>query len=163
MEPLKINIEVSLSDRTLETLRNCVTAVASTLIIQNVAENTGKIPAEEAPEMVTVARAAAASIVTGRNKAVSGPQTKETEKAPAPAGEAAPAAPEAPTEEPQAQAAETPAEISDPDLRAVVQQAKKRVGAQAIRAVFAKFNIEVSIDCPQERRAELVDELNALK
>jgi hypothetical protein len=53
-------------------------------------------------------------------------------------------------------------EISDADLRQVVKAAKDRVGAKPIRDVFASMDISSSVECPQERRSELVAKLNKL-
>ena len=68
---------------------------------------------------------------------------------------------------PQA-APETPAqakteEISDTALREAVKAAKDRTSAKAVREIFAKFNIAASIECPQERRSDLMAALESLK
>lgn len=152
MEPLKINIEVSLSNGTLEALRRCVTAVTAAIITNHIAHGE-KIAEDDAKAAI----AAAFNLVEGseaENGAAQAPQNEETEEAPAESGDAAPAAPEAPAAEART--------YTDPELRAVVKEAKTRTSAQHVREVFAKFDIATSIDCPQERRAELVDALNAL-
>ena len=74
------------------------------------------------------------------------PQTTEA-PAPAPAVEFAPEAPE---------------EITDEQLRVVVKSVRDKSTPAAVRETFAQFGIKTSIECPQERRAELVDRLNEL-
>lgn len=54
-------------------------------------------------------------------------------------------------------------EITDADLRAVVKEAKDRAGVKAVRDCFAKFNISSSMECPADRRTELVAALENLK
>lgn len=54
-------------------------------------------------------------------------------------------------------------EITDADLRQAVKAAKDAVGAKPIREVFASFGISSSVECPQERRSDLVAALNKLK
>ena len=54
-------------------------------------------------------------------------------------------------------------EITDADLRAVVKEAKDRAGVKAVRDCFAKFNIASSMECPADRRTELVAALENLK
>lgn len=60
--------------------------------------------------------------------------------------------------------AQAPHPISDPELREAVKAANRRegVGPSAVRQVFSDFGISTSIDCPQSRRAELLNALNAL-
>ena len=55
-----------------------------------------------------------------------------------------------------------PKEITDADLRQAVKAAKDRVGAKPIREVFSAMGITSSVECPQERRSELVAKLNGL-
>jgi len=62
----------------------------------------------------------------------------------------------------QAPAAAAPAEISDASLRQATKAAKDKVGADAIRALFQEFEIPNSTACPQERRSELMGRLNKL-
>ena len=54
-------------------------------------------------------------------------------------------------------------EITDADLRAVVKEAKDRAGVKAVRDCFATFNISSSMECPADRRTELVAALENLK
>ena len=54
-------------------------------------------------------------------------------------------------------------EITDADLRAVVKEAKDRAGVKAVRDCFATFNISSSMECPVDRRTELVAALENLK
>ena len=75
------------------------------------------------------------------------------------APEAAPAAePDMPDSTP-----EPAKEITDADLRAVVKEAKDRAGVKAVRDCFATFNISSSMECPVDRRTELVAALENLK
>lgn len=64
---------------------------------------------------------------------------------------------------PKPQPQPEPKEITDADLRQAVKAAKDRVGAKPIREVFSAMGITSSVECPQERRSELVAKLNELK
>jgi hypothetical protein len=87
-------------------------------------------------------------------------------KTPKPAAPAEPVAkdpePVAKDPEPVADMPVEVAEISDEELRALVKKAKNASSPTDVRAVFAEFGIRTSIDCPQERRADLVARLNKL-
>lgn len=56
------------------------------------------------------------------------------------------------------------APVTDTELRAVVTETRQRVGSAApIRAMMAeKYGIKLSTECPQERRAEFINDLKAL-
>lgn len=82
----------------------------------------------------------------------------ETKPAPKPETKEAPA-PEAPAEAPAP--AET-AEISDEELRAIIKETRTASSPAAVRALFNEFGIKTSIECPMERRAELVAKLKKL-
>lgn len=43
-----------------------------------------------------------------------------------------------------------------------VKAAKDKSGIDAVRALFAKYGIQASRDCPAEKRPDLLSELNAL-
>ena len=75
------------------------------------------------------------------------PETKE-----APAPEAAPAEAAAPEA----------TEISDEELRAIIKETRTASSPAAVRALFNEFGIKTSIECPMERRAELVAKLKKL-
>ncbi len=77
------------------------------------------------------------------------PETKEDAPAPAPAPE--------PQPEP-----EKPAEITDEALRALIKEVRTATSPAAVRGLFNEFGIKTSIECPMERRAELVDRLKKL-
>lgn len=77
------------------------------------------------------------------------PETKEDAPAPAPDP--------APQPEP-----EKPAEITDEALRALIKEVRTATSPAAVRGLFNEFGIKTSIECPQERRAELVDRLKKL-
>lgn len=82
----------------------------------------------------------------------------ETKPAPKPETKEAPA-PEAPAESPAP--AET-TEISDEELRAIIKETRTASSPAAVRALFNEFGIKTSIECPMERRAELVAKLKKL-
>lgn len=141
MEPLKINIEVSLSKETLAVLRALVGAKESTGF---------DIPAPQ-PEPEQPKR-----------------RTKKTEPAPAPeAPQPDPAPSQAddddlpPDDAPAPEKKPTPSEA---DARAAVKAAKDRgVSPKVIRSYMQEsFGIASSVDCPAERRQELIEGLNKL-
>ena len=83
------------------------------------------------------------------------PATVETRPA-APASR--PELPAKPAEEPKAP------EIDNMTLNKAVKDAQGRgVEADVIRGVFAKYGIKSSRDCPGDKRAALLSELNALQ
>jgi len=83
------------------------------------------------------------------------PPTVETRPA-APASR--PELPAKPAEEPKAP------EIDNMTLNKAVKDAQGRgVEADVIRGVFAKYGIKSSRDCPADKRAALLSELNALQ
>lgn len=75
--------------------------------------------------------------------------------------DAAPKAQAAPAPKPEP-APETPSIITDEDLRALIKETRTRTSPQAVRALFNEFGIKTSIECPDDRRSELVRRLNAL-
>ena len=84
------------------------------------------------------------------------PETKEDPKPEEKPEEAAPAAVEAPEET---------KEISDEELRDIVYTVRKAKpgNPQEIKnVIFPEFGIKTSIECPMERRAELVARLKQL-
>ena len=85
-------------------------------------------------------------------------QPVETKPAPKPETKEAPAPEAAPAEE---QAAD-PKEISDEELRAIIKETRTASSPAAVRALFNEFGIKTSIECPMERRAELVAKLKKL-
>ena len=80
-----------------------------------------------------------------------------------PAGSPAPKVQEAPApvQKPEP-APEAPSVITDEDLRALIKETRTRTSPQAVRALFNEFGIKTSIECPDDRRPELVRRLNAL-
>lgn len=136
MEPIKINIEVALSQPTLAVLEKLIGAPAVKT----------PTPAPEAPK-----------------------ETKKEKKAqPAPQPDPQPA-PVAEDDDDLPPGNETPAPAPKPmpteaDARQAVKAAKDRgVNAKAIRSYMQEtFGIASSVDCPEERRQELIDGLNAL-
>ena len=83
-------------------------------------------------------------------------QPVQTKPAPQPETKEAPAPEAAPAEEEQAA---DPKEISDEELRAIIKETRTASSPAAVRALFNEFGIKTSIECPMERRAELVAKL----
>lgn len=91
--------------------------------------------------------------------AVQEPKRPVSSDSPAPAPASEPDMPDFTANEP---ANEPAKEITDANLRQIVKEAKDRAGAKPIRAVFAEMGIASSVECPQERRSELVAKLRKL-
>jgi len=86
------------------------------------------------------------------------PRKPEVKKDPVPAQPAEDPKPEQPEEAP-----EKAKEITDSELRVFIKGIRDQVGSnKAIWDVFADFGIKTSIECPMERRAELMERLNKL-
>lgn len=85
-------------------------------------------------------------------------QPVETKPAPKPETKEAPAPEAAPAEA----AAPEATEISDEELRAIIKETRTASSPAAVRALFNEFGIKTSIECPMERRAELVAKLKKL-
>ena len=138
MEPLKINIEVSLSEATIAALKGMFGA-------QIIA-----VPAkvdEPAPEPKKAAKAAAKAA------------EPMPDPAPAPAADDDDLPPDdapAPVKE-----AKVPTEA---EMRAAIQATRKRgVAAKTIKDYIRDtFGVETSVECPEERRQELMDGLEKL-
>ena len=79
-----------------------------------------------------------------------------------------PAVPEKPAETPKSESAPAPeapaaeAPIDNMVLMNATKAAKERGQADAIRALFAKYGIASSRECPQDKRKALLSDLNAL-
>lgn len=129
MEPIKINIEVALSQPTLAVLEKLIGAPAVKT----------PTPAPEAPK-----------------------ETKKEKKA-QPDPQPAPVV-EDDDDLPPADAPTPKKMPTEADARQAVKAAKDRgVTAKAIRSYMQEtFGIASSVDCPEERRQELIDGLNAL-
>ena len=67
----------------------------------------------------------------------------------------------APAPEPEP-APEEPTEITDEALRALIKEVRTATSPAAVRGLFNEFGIKTSIECPQERRSELVARLKKL-
>ena len=85
------------------------------------------------------------------------PETKPEPRKPEVKGDPDPAPAPEPEPEP-----EKPAEITDEALRALIKEVRTATSPAAVRGLFNEFGIKTSIECPQERRAELVDRLKKL-
>ena len=135
MEPIKIQIEVNLGEATLDILKTFAPALGASEV---------KKPAP-APEKK--AKPAAAP-------------------APAPVAEPAPAEPVMEDLPPDDAPDPTPAKPTptEDDARQAVKAARSRgVTAKAIKDYMKEsFNIATSVECPAERRQELIDGLNGL-
>ena len=79
-----------------------------------------------------------------------------------------PAVPEKPAESPKPESAPAPeapaaeAPIDNMVLMNATKAAKDRGQADAIRALFAKYGVASSRECPQDKRKALLSDLNAL-
>ena len=143
MDPVQININVSLdiTDRTAAFIQDLLGARA-------------KAPAPQ-------------------RKPAPKPETKPEPRVPETKEDPQPEAPQQPVEEapvpapqePAAAPAEEDLPISDEELRQVVFAARKAKpgNPQEIKnVIFPEFGIKTSMECPVERRAELVARLNKL-
>lgn len=135
MEPLKINIEVSLSEATIAALKGIFGAqiIAAPAKVE-----------EPAPEPKKAA--------------------KKAEPAPAPQPEPAPTVDDDDLPPSNAELAEKAAAAAVPteaEMRAAIQATRKRgVAAKTIRQyIHDTFGVETSVECPESRRQELIDGL----
>jgi hypothetical protein len=140
MEPLKINIEVSLSEATIAALKGIFGAqiIAAPAKVE-----------EPAPEPKKAA--------------------KKAEPAPAPQPEPAPAPTVddddlPPSNAELAEKAAAAAVPTEAEMRAAIQATRKRgVAAKTIRQyIHDTFGVETSVECPESRRQELIDGLAKL-
>lgn len=147
MDPIKINIEVNLGEATLTLLKAFAPGAAGH------PTNEATKTESPAPQLVK-------------------PTEKCEEPAPAPASETQPAPAEAPAsalaadddlppDDAPAPAKKTPTED---DARQAVKAARSRgVTAKTIKDFMKEtFDIASSVECPAERRQELIDGLNKL-
>ena len=97
---------------------------------------------------------AALQALTGRPSQPSverpNPQKVETKPAPAP-------------EVKQPEVAPANEEISDEALRALIKETRTATSPAAVRNLFNEFGIKTSIECPMDRRPDLVARLRNLK
>lgn len=140
MEPLKISIEVSLSSETLDVLKALIGPDEQPGF--DIPEKKTKEGPEPQPEKKATKPAGTSPDGTGVG--VEDDDDLPADDAPSPR-KAAPAPTEA-------------------DARAAVKAAKDRgVTPKAIRSFMQdSFGITSSVDCPEERRQELIDGLNRL-
>lgn len=148
METIKINIEVNLGEATLAVLDRLLTA----------AQN-APVAAQATPVVETPAPAP--------KKAKKAAETPQPEPAPAPAPE--PAVDEEPVEDLPPDDAPDPAPKkaaapTEADARMAVKSARDRgVSAKVIREYMqTSFGIASSVECPEDRRQELIDGLAKL-
>lgn len=137
MEPLKINIEVSLSEATIAALKGIFGAqiIAAPAKVE-----------EPAPEPKKAAK-----------KAEPAPEP-QPEPAPAPTVDDDDLPPSNAELAEKAAAAAVPTEA---EMRAAIQATRKRgVAAKTIRQyIHDTFGVETSVECPENRRQELIDGL----
>jgi hypothetical protein len=140
MEPLKIQIEVSLSEATITGLKDLMVSATLPALLRAVPPGAVHDMAEAMKQAVSSAQA---------------------EQSPTPAVKAAETTQNAPKKEAEAP---VPAEIPDLTLFEAVKAAQKerKVAPATVRKVFAEFGIETSSQCPQERRAELLQRISLL-
>lgn len=147
MEPIKIQVEVSLSGETLDVLRQFAPDMP-----QDVYDGTRQ-------DLKTMVQSIVVDFLKSLKKEAKKPVAEteaETEQPAAAEENHAPAAPEA-------SAVPETKPVSDGDLRQAVKAAKDRTSAKAVREVFATFGIEASVECPQDRRPDLMAALANLK
>lgn len=139
MSNITINLKMRLDGASMKTLASILAACA---------DSEGTITMGDDPTPVS------GSVALARQTNQVGQSRPPVPAKPDPAPEKAPEAPG----EPKAP------EIDNMTLNAAVKGAQGRgVLPDTIRAVFAKYGIKSSRDCPTDRRAELLTELNALK
>ena len=159
MEPLKINVEVSLSENTIAALRGIAIAISSVMMSNNLDKHLSN---EEDKEKV------AEAIVNQQRDLQESIITRKAEEA-APAEETA-ASTESNSDLPGDLPGDLPEDdaISDDELIDATRKAVSGVKAKGkspvfIRTeIFAKYGISESKACPQEHRRELIDELKKL-
>lgn len=147
MDPIKINIEVEvgLKQTTIDTIRQLFGA-------QIVAQPAAEAPAPKDEPKRKAKKEPEAPAPQPKTEAVEAPK----EEAPAPAADD-----DLPPDDAPAPVKKTPTED---DARQAVKAARTRgVSAKAIKDFMKEgFDIASSIECPAERRQELIDGLNKL-
>lgn len=147
MEPIKINIEVEvgLKQTTIDTIRQLFGA-------QIVAQPAAEAPAPKDEPKRKAKKEPEAPAPQPKTEAVEAPK----EEAPATAADD-----DLPPDDAPAPVKKTPTED---DARQAVKAARTRgVSAKAIKDFMKEgFNIASSVECPAERRQELIDGLNKL-
>lgn len=152
MEPIKINIEVEvgLKQTTIDTIRQLFGA--------QIVSTGAAVPEAPAPKEEPKRKAKKEN---GTPAPIPEPEAvEEPKEGPAPASALA-ADDDLPPDDAPAPAKKTPTEH---DARQAVQAARKRhVTASTIKDFMkVNFNIASSVECPPERRQELIDGLNKL-
>lgn len=146
MEPIKINIEVEvgLKQTTIDTIRQLFGA--------QITYTKDSVPEAEAPKDEPKRKA---------KKAETAPESEPVMMGADPIGTGAEDVDDLPPDDAPAPAKKTPTED---DARQAVKAARSRgVTAKAIKDYMKEsFNIATSVECPAERRQELIDGLNRL-
>lgn len=138
MEPITINIKVGFEDTALQILTSLVTAAA----------RSDEKPAEQKAAKL-------------EQKAVNVEQKVVRTEQPAPVQEPAPQPAEA---APVEDMPDFTTEITDTELRAVVTATRQRIGSAApIKKLLTEtYGVKLSVECPQEKRAALIEDLKRL-
>jgi len=153
MDAIKINVEVSLSEATLEALRAIAVSVSSAIMTTNLS----KVLADK--ELV---RTVGAEVIEGQREVQTAVSEQKKELKEEAAEEAAAPAEDIPGDLPDFD------EVSDDELISATRKAVAGVKAKGkspafIRTdIFKKYGISESKACPAEKRAELLDELKKL-
>ena len=142
MNNFKIEIEVNLGKDTLEALNRLGSALVTSAAITT-------IKPQPKPETKAEQKAAPAQ-----------QPTPEPKPAPAPVADDD----DLPLSNAEKAAQETKAAPSESDMRAAIQATRKRgVPAKTIREyIKSTFGVETSVECPENRRQELIDGLAKL-
>lgn len=88
--------------------------------------------------------------------------TRAAAPAAAPKPAAPAAAPESTSTTPSDEEGDLPGPVTDEALRAAVKTAKDATSAADVKAIFAEFGIKTSSDCPEDRRIDLLKQLDHL-
>ena len=141
---VKINFEVSLSEATLNGLKDLLVSATLPALIKAVPPGAVKDMAEAMKQAVSTAQAEQSP--TPATKVAETPQKRAKQKA------------EEPVEAPASD------EVSELELFEAVKAAQKvrGIAPKTVREVFKEFGISASSECPAERRKELLDRINAL-
>ena len=147
MEPLKIQIEVSLSEATIAALKDLMVSATLPSLVRAVPPGAVEKMAEAMKQAVSIAQAEPSPVT----------EIKAPETAPNP--------PKPKAEKPKKAEEPVPAEeVSELQLFEAVKAAQKvrGIAPKTVREVFKEFGISASSECPAERRKELLDRINAL-
>lgn len=135
MEPLKIQIELTVEDKVLAALKHVTSILAATKILANAPEATKDF---------------VETLANDASKPSEAPSSPEAEEAPVETVEAAPAPVEAPRE------------VSDDEMTDFIREWRTKAPSAEIKKVFAKYGCTCSTGCPKEQRAAMMEDIKAL-